>query len=99
MFRSPMRVMTLAALGISGASAAYAGQDIPQDQIDRCLKSVNVIGASMGHEQKAGADGRSMLYFSVRSNGQLYTVTCDGATGMVKDVSAVVSGDSDTTTH
>lgn len=92
MFRSVMRVMTLAALGIAGTSTAFAETAVPQDQVDRCLKSVNVIGASMGHQQKAGADGQAMLHFTVRSNGQHYTVKCDGATGMVKDVSAAVSG-------
>lgn len=98
MFRTMIRLVTLATLGVAGASAALAA-DVPQDQVDRCLKSVNVIGSSMGHRQKDGPDGQAMLHFTVRSNGQEYDVKCDAATGMVKDVSALSGETNESVSH
>lgn len=73
-------------------SPAVAEQSTGQDRIDRCLKSVNVIGASMGHVERKGPDGKSMLHFVVRSNGAEYDVKCETETGMVRDVSAHIRG-------
>jgi hypothetical protein len=70
------------------ASSAIAENVTGQDRIDRCLESINVIGASMGHVERTGPDGKSVLHFVVRSNGAEYDVKCETDTGMVKDVSA-----------
>lgn len=88
-------IATLASalIGLTGAAGAAVSAEQPAvapEKVDRCLKSVNVIGASMGHVEKTGPDGKSMLHFIVRSNGAEYDVKCETETGLVKDVTAHV---------
>lgn len=86
-----------AALAFSVATPVVgASAEAGSERLDRCLKSVNLIGASVGHKVSTGTDGKAMLDFIVRSNGAEYAVKCDGDTGVVKDVTAHVRGDSQT---
>jgi hypothetical protein len=78
--------LTASATEVQDAKAPAAEAAKP-DRIDRCLKSIAVIGASMGHVEKTDASGKSMLHFLVRANGSEYDVKCETDTGMVKDVS------------
>jgi hypothetical protein len=89
-----LAVLAIAALSHSTAFAV--DEALMSNKLDRCLKSINVIGASMGHVEKTGTDGKSMLHFVVRSNGAEYQVLCETETGIVKDVSASVRQDSET---
>lgn len=80
----------VASFGATLSGAALAEEPAAPDKLDPCLRSINVIGASMGHVEKTGPDGKSVLHFLVRSNGSEYDVSCETETGMVKDVSAHV---------
>lgn len=91
MRRKLVSIMTLVAFSAPGLSSA-AEKSASPDRLDPCLKSINIIGASMGHVEKKGDDGKSMLHFLVRSNGAEYDVKCETDTGMVKDVSAHLRG-------
>ena len=82
-------IFTFVGLCTFALPAAATEKAASPDRLDRCLKSINIIGASMGHVEK-GQDGKSMLHFLVRSNGAEYDVKCEADTGMVKDVSAHV---------
>jgi hypothetical protein len=85
------RLFLVTLIGTAASAApALANEDANADRLDPCLKSINLIGASMGHVEKTGADGKSMLHFIVRSNGAEYDVACETDTGLVKDVSAHV---------
>jgi hypothetical protein len=84
----------LAAVGaMLGAGAAMAAplaaaqSDGGAPEIGACLKAVNAMGASMGHDAASGPDGRPAYHFVVRTNGLDYDVVCDAATGVVEDVS------------
>jgi uncharacterized protein (DUF849 family) len=90
------RLALLAALAAALASAPARGEvSVTPEQLDRCLKSVNLIGASLKHVEATGSDGKPVLQFLVRSSGSDYDVTCDATTGMVRDVSAHIRQGSD----
>ena len=78
----------LAASLVTLAAQAVAAENVTPDPLDRCLKSVNIIGASIGHTEQVGTNGEPMLHFVVRSNGSEYDVKCEAKSGMIKDVSA-----------
>jgi hypothetical protein len=83
----------LTAIAVAMPSPARAAEPAETAALDKCLKSVNIIGASIGHKEKAGPDGKTMLHFVVRSNGADYDVKCEAETGMVKDVSTHIRGE------
>jgi hypothetical protein len=80
----------LAALGavILPAAAADAADKISQDipSPAACSKTVNAMGASMGHRADTSPDGKPIYHFVLRQNGYDYDVTCDAASGVVGDV-------------
>lgn len=89
--RMPLIAAAFALAAVTPALAA----ETEAERLDRCLKSVNLIGASIGHKVTTGSDGKAMLDFIVRSNGAEYNVQCDGETGVVRDVTAHVRGASE----
>ncbi len=53
---------------------------------DACTKTVNAMGAAMGHTAEVAPDGRPVYRFVLRQNGLDYEVLCDAASGVVGDV-------------
>lgn len=84
-------VTRIAALAIASAFSlpATAADSVAQKVPDAtaCTKTVNAMGASMGHTSDTAPDGRSIYRFVLRTNGLDYDVVCDAATGVVGDVS------------
>lgn len=87
------------ALGLSahGADHGWAGDKAraydhskTDPRLEACIKSVNAIGASMGHTKRTGAEAKPILDFVVRSNGLDYRVACEIETGLLRDVTPYV---------
>jgi hypothetical protein len=78
-----------AGLVMGFAAPAFAAENISQEVPDAaaCTKTVNAMGASMGHQAETSADGRPVYRFVLRTNGFDYDVVCDAKTGVVSDVS------------
>jgi malonyl CoA-acyl carrier protein transacylase len=74
------------ALGFS--LPALAAQTVSQEapSADACTKTVNAMGAAMGHRAETAPDGRPMYRFTLRTNGLDYDVMCDAKSGVVSDV-------------
>jgi hypothetical protein len=89
--------ISMALLAVTAhAGPSLAAEPAATPKLDRCLESINVIGASVGHVEKQGPSGKPMLHFLVRSNGAEYDVVCEADTGLLKDVSLRVRGNTQT---
>lgn len=77
--------LALSWLAMAGPASAE-GQNINTSALDTCIAAVSALGASMGHEEVAGPDGRVLYKFRLRTSGYDYNATCDAQTGMVSDV-------------
>lgn len=77
-----------AALAMLGPAAAPAAETVSRQipAVDACAKTVNALGASMGHTADATAEGRPIYRFVLRTNGLDYDVVCDAESGLVSDV-------------
>ncbi len=84
--RSFAVVLATISLPIGAAMAAPSASQ-REDRLAACAKSVDALGAPIGHSEVEERDGRPVYRFLVRSNGLDYRVTCDPATGVVSDVS------------
>ena len=72
------------ALSVSARATETVAHDVPP--ADACIKTVNAMGASMGHKAETGPDGKPIYRFVLRQNGVDYEAVCDAATGLVGDV-------------
>lgn len=68
------------------ASGLAGAAEPTQANLDTCTKAVNALGATMGHTEFKGEDGRTMYKFKLRTAGLDYDAVCDAATGVVGDV-------------
>ncbi len=66
------------------ATAENVSQETPSPAA--CTKTVNAMGAPMGHKSEMAPNGRPIYRFLLRTNGLDYDVLCDAATGVVSDV-------------
>ncbi|HEX2839870.1 hypothetical protein [Hyphomicrobium sp.] len=85
---NPIRA-AFAALTITFSLPALAAPDkVSQEtpSADACTKTVNAMGAAMGHKAEVAPDGRPIYRFVLRQNGLDYEVVCDAASGVVGDV-------------
>lgn len=84
-----IRLFTLTLAGMAVATPLMAAETVAQQvpPADACIKTVNAMGANMGHEAAVGPDGKPVYRFVLRQNGFDYNVVCDAATGLVGDVS------------
>ena len=76
-----MSINRLAPAALAAESAAE-----PNGTFKACLKSVSVLGASMGHSEIKSKDGRQLYRFTLRTAGLDYVADCDAATGSIGDV-------------
>jgi hypothetical protein len=83
-----IKFASFAALALAFSLPAGAAETVSQDlpSADACTKTVNAMGAPMGHKPEAAPDGRPIYRFLLRTNGLDYDVVCDAATGVVGDV-------------
>lgn len=84
-----IRAAAVAALVTAFALPALAAPDkVSQERpsADACTKTVNAMGAPMGHAADVAPDGRPTYRFVLRQNGLDYEVVCDAASGVVGDV-------------
>jgi hypothetical protein len=83
------RIAAAAGLALAFSLPAAAADTISQELPDTaaCTKTVNAMGASMGHKTDVAPDGRPIYRFVLRTNGLDYDVVCDAKTGVVSDVS------------
>lgn len=81
--RHPVRAIAAAVAACCAVPVLAADVQRPSEA---CTKSINAIGASLGHTEKTTPDGRLAYQYVVRSNGTDYTVSCDAATGVVGEV-------------
>lgn len=72
-------------IGLPALAADTVSQDVPD--VAACTKTVNAMGAAMGHKTDISPDGRPIYRFVLRTNGLDYDVVCDAKTGLVSDVS------------
>ncbi len=79
----------LGALTLPAIAAEPVSHDVPD--VAACTKTVNAMGASMGHTPDVAPDGRPIYRFVLRTNGLDYDVVCDAKTGVVGDVSPRMS--------
>lgn len=85
---APIRA-ALAALTLIFSLPALATPDkVSQEtpSADACTKTVNAMGAVMGHTAEVAPDGRPVYRFVLRQNGLDYETVCDAASGVVGDV-------------
>jgi hypothetical protein len=73
--------------------AAFAAETVSQEMPDpaACTKTINALGASMGHKPDVAHDGRPVYRFVLRTNGLDYDAVCDAKTGVVSDVTPRVA--------
>lgn len=86
-------IAALAALALAASLPAGATENVSQQMppVDACTKTVNAMGAAMGHTSEAAQDGRPIYRFLLRTNGLDYDVVCDAASGVVSDVTPRVA--------
>ena len=75
-----------AALALSGPASAATPVSQETPSADACTKTIDAMGASMGHTAETAPDGRSVLRFVLRTNGLDYEVICDPNTGILGDI-------------
>ncbi len=83
-------VFTAVPAGLTWAQEAPA--PAAATPFDKCLKAVNLRGASMGHTETKDAQGRPAFRFTLRTSGMDYVAICDAQSGMIHDVSPKPSG-------
>jgi hypothetical protein len=71
---------------LAAGSTAIAGQVATVSVLDKCRSAVNGLGASMGHAEVKGPDGRLFYKFVLRTAGPDYEAWCDAETGILGDV-------------
>lgn len=82
LFAVSLSALAAAATAVRAETAAPATLASP----DACLKTVNALGASMGHTQSKDSEGRVIFKFRLRTAGLDYDATCDAASGIVGEV-------------
>jgi hypothetical protein len=84
-----LSMFAAAGVGLAFVVPAVAAETISQEVPDAaaCTKTVNAMGASMGHQAETAPDGSPVYRFVLRTNGFDYDVVCDAKTGVVSDVS------------
>ena len=55
-------------------------------RLERCIKSINAVGASMGHRERKGTEDKPILDFIVRANGSDYRIACEMDSGFLRDI-------------
>ncbi len=85
LFRATLFALVSAAFALPALAAPdKISQETPS--ADACTKTVNALGAAMGHTAEVAPDGRPIYRFVLRQNGLDYEVVCDAASGVVGDV-------------
>jgi hypothetical protein len=55
-------------------------------RLEPCIKSINAVGASLGHRERKGTEEKPILDFLVRANGSDYRIACEMESGFLKDI-------------
>jgi hypothetical protein len=55
-------------------------------RLEPCIKSINAVGASLGHSERKGTEEKPILDFLVRANGSDYHIACEMESGFLKDI-------------
>lgn len=83
-----IKALSITALTLAFALPAGAADTVSQETpgADACTKTVEAMGAAMGHKADVAPDGRPIYRYLLRTNGLDYDVVCDATSGVVSDV-------------